>query len=38
VKFGVEASVPAALVWAFAVAILLYLGKKNLKSLDVWES
>jgi len=27
------------LVWAFAAAILLCLGKKkNLKSLDVWES
>ena len=39
VQFGVEASVPAVLVWAFTAAILLWLGKKkNLKSLDVWKS
>lgn len=39
VEFGVEASVTAVLVFAFAVAILLFPGKKkNLKSLDVWES
>ena len=39
VEFGVEASVTAVLAFAFASAILLCLGKKkNLKSLDVWES
>ena len=39
VAFGVEASMTAVLVLAFAVAILICLGrKKNQKSLDVWES
>ncbi len=39
VKFGVEASATAVLVIALAAAVLLWLGKKkNLKSLDVWES
>ncbi|MBQ8094518.1 MAG: CPBP family intramembrane metalloprotease [Clostridia bacterium] len=39
VKFGVEGSVTAVLVFVLAVAILLCLGKKkNLKSLDVWEN
>lgn len=39
VEFGVEGSLTAVLAFALAVAILLYLGKKkNLKSLDVWES
>ena len=37
--FGVEGSLTAVLAFAFVSAILLYLGKKkNLKSLDVWES
>jgi membrane protease YdiL (CAAX protease family) len=39
VEFGVEGSLTAVLAFAFVSAILLYLGKKkNLKSLDVWES
>ena len=39
VAFGVEASMTAVLVLAFAVAIFICLGrKKNQKSLDVWES
>ena len=39
VEFGVEASATAVLVIALAAAVLLWLGKKkNLKSLDVWES
>ena len=39
VAFGVEASMTAVLVLAFAVSILICLGSKNnQKSLDVWES
>ena len=39
VEFGVEASATAVLAFAFVSAILLCLEKKkNLKSLDVWES
>ena len=39
VEFGVEASATAVLAFVFVSAILLCLGKKkNLKSLDVWES
>ena len=39
VAFGVEASMTAVLVLAFAVAILICLGRKKIqKSLDVWES
>ena len=39
VEFGVEASATAVLAFVFVSAILFCLGKKkNLKSLDVWES
>ena len=39
VEFGVEASATAVLAFVFVSAILLCLEKKkNLKSLDVWES
>lgn len=38
-KFGVEGSLTAVLVLAFAAAVIIFLGKKkNLRSLDVWEN